>query len=139
MRLYRVAWVLWIAGTVLIVLSWTHTVSPTIGGIGFGIAVVGTLLSFLPHLNRPSVPEAQKPISPSGIPVTSETDLEKGDEVIARSKGHWWRAKVVAIEEDETVRVVFPDHDENWQKCIPRSDLQMPEPRDENKEASDAS
>ena len=35
------AWPLWIVGTVLIVLSWLHMVSYTVGWIGFGIVMLG--------------------------------------------------------------------------------------------------
>jgi hypothetical protein len=54
MGLYRFAWLLWILGTVLIVLSWTNTVPVTVGWIGFGIACVGVLLSFIPHIRQKS-------------------------------------------------------------------------------------
>jgi hypothetical protein len=49
MRFYRLCWLLWIAGTILIVLSWTHTVSYEIGWVGFGVAGTGTLLSMLTY------------------------------------------------------------------------------------------
>jgi len=44
--LYRACWALWVCGTALIVLSWVDVVPVTIGWVGFGVAVVGTLLSF---------------------------------------------------------------------------------------------
>ncbi|MBS0207850.1 MAG: hypothetical protein JSS27_02750 [Planctomycetes bacterium] len=50
MRFYRLCWVLWIFGAILIVLNWGNIVSPTIGWIGFGVAMTGTVLSFLTHL-----------------------------------------------------------------------------------------
>ena len=52
MDLYKLAWFVWIVGTILIVMSWNGTVSPTTGWVGFGIALVGVLLSFIPQLRR---------------------------------------------------------------------------------------
>jgi hypothetical protein len=49
MRFYRACWLLWIAGSTLIVLSWVEAVPPEIGWAGFGIAGAGTALSFLIH------------------------------------------------------------------------------------------
>ena len=47
--LYRIAWVVWIGGTVLIVLRWNNTVSAGVGWIGFAIALIGVGLSWIPH------------------------------------------------------------------------------------------
>ena len=44
-KLMRVCRVLWAAGTVLIIMSWTGTVSSTTGWAGFGLALVGWLIS----------------------------------------------------------------------------------------------
>jgi peptidoglycan/LPS O-acetylase OafA/YrhL len=44
-KLRRLASLLWLVGVAAIVLSWTNTVTPTVGWIGFGVALVGTLLS----------------------------------------------------------------------------------------------
>ncbi len=44
----KFAWALWIAGTILILLSWTDTVTPTVGWVGFGIALGGFVLGRLP-------------------------------------------------------------------------------------------
>ena len=46
MQLYRLSWLLWIAGTVIIVLSWCDAVSATVGWYGFAVALAGTLLSW---------------------------------------------------------------------------------------------
>ena len=40
----ELAWPLWIVGMVLVVLSWVHVVSHTVGWIGFGGAVAGWAL-----------------------------------------------------------------------------------------------
>lgn len=50
LRFYRWAWLLWIVGMLIIVLSWIDLVSPTISWIGFGIALAGTVLSLLANL-----------------------------------------------------------------------------------------
>ena len=49
---YKFCWVLWIAGTVVIVASWNDVVSPEVGWIGFTAALAGTVLSFVVQ-NRP--------------------------------------------------------------------------------------
>jgi hypothetical protein len=62
MTLYKIAWLVWVGGTVLIVLSWSHVVSAKVGWAGFVIAVIGVGLSAIPHLQakkqmRPSPPD----------------------------------------------------------------------------------
>jgi len=50
-RLYRLCLALWIPGTIVILLSWSHTVSAEIGWIGFGVAGAGWVLSmFVRHI-----------------------------------------------------------------------------------------
>jgi hypothetical protein len=44
--MYKFCWAMWIGGTILIIASWVDIVSPTVGWIGFGVALLGTLLSF---------------------------------------------------------------------------------------------
>lgn len=44
---YKFAWVLWIAGSIVIVLSWVNVVSVTVGWVGFAVAMAGTLLSLV--------------------------------------------------------------------------------------------
>lgn len=56
MTLYRVSWIVWIVGTVLILLSWTNTVPSMVGWVGFGLALAGTLVSFFPHLGGKKKP-----------------------------------------------------------------------------------
>jgi hypothetical protein len=55
-QLYKAAWILWIAGTVVIIFSWIDVVTPTIGWIGFSATLVGVLLSFGSHLAYRLVP-----------------------------------------------------------------------------------
>jgi hypothetical protein len=43
---HRIPQGLWIAGTVVIVLSWMHVVPAKIGWIGFAVALTGTLLGY---------------------------------------------------------------------------------------------
>jgi hypothetical protein len=43
--LHKIAWALWIGGTILIVGSWISIVPNPIGWVGFGVALAGTLLS----------------------------------------------------------------------------------------------
>src|SRR5262249_21776671 len=42
--------VVWIGGTILIVLSWNDTVSAEVGWVGFVLALIGVGLSFVPHI-----------------------------------------------------------------------------------------
>jgi len=45
MNRQQISWGLYAVGTVLIVLSWFDVVSTTIGWCGFGIAIVGNVIS----------------------------------------------------------------------------------------------
>ncbi|MFO0790901.1 MAG: hypothetical protein U0805_15695 [Pirellulales bacterium] len=56
MRLYKLSWCLWIAGASIIALSWVDIVTHKVGWIGFWIAMTGTGLSFIPHLQTPQPP-----------------------------------------------------------------------------------
>jgi len=46
MKRNQIAWWLWAAGTVLIVLSWMKVVSTTVGWCGFVIGFVGSIISW---------------------------------------------------------------------------------------------
>jgi hypothetical protein len=65
------------------------------------------------------------PVEPSGITVEPETPLEVGSIVLAFSQGRWWRAEVVALEENEMVRIHFPGWDAKWDVSVPRGELQV--------------
>ncbi len=54
--LYKFCWVLWIAGTAIIVASWLDIVTPTVGWVGFGVALAGTLLSLGSQQRRQQPP-----------------------------------------------------------------------------------
>jgi hypothetical protein len=47
--MYKAAWVLWIGGSVGIVLSWIEVLTPEVGWIGFGVATFGTVLSLVAY------------------------------------------------------------------------------------------
>ena len=54
MKRNDIAWYLWFVGTILVVLSWVGTVSTKVGWLGFGIGLVGTIMSWglrPPHSN----------------------------------------------------------------------------------------
>jgi hypothetical protein len=42
----QIAWWLWAAGSILIALSWFNVVSTSIGWLGFGIGMFGSVLSW---------------------------------------------------------------------------------------------
>jgi hypothetical protein len=67
--LYKFCWVFWIAGTAIIVASWLDIVTPTVGWLGFGIALAGTLLS---------LGAQQKRQQPSGKRPEPESQNESG-------------------------------------------------------------
>lgn len=76
MRLYKIAWAFWIAGTIVIALSWVHAVAPQVGWIGWGVALFGTLLSFFQRRSLPTTVER---------PSTVIADLDKL--VLLRDRG----------------------------------------------------
>jgi hypothetical protein len=122
---YRLAWVLWIAGTVVIVLSWGRVVSPSIGWAGFALALVGTAVSKMPGQSPAAAHPDQWPVAPSGVQVGPDTPLGPGSRVLAYSEGHWWRARVVAVEDGGMVRIHFAGWDPTRQFCVPRGYLQL--------------
>jgi hypothetical protein len=86
MRLYHAAWILWIAGTVVIVASWNHIVTPAVGWYGFYVALAGTVLSFFGR-------RAPQPGPAAGVNV--EAELEKLANL---------RAKGLITEEEQAAR-----------------------------------
>jgi hypothetical protein len=65
------------------------------------------------------------PVEPSGIAIEPETPLDVGSVVLSYSQGRWWRAEVVALEENEMVRIHFPGWDVTWDASVPRGELQV--------------
>ncbi len=49
---YRIGMILWIPGTILIVLGWSGHVSASTSWLGFIIALVGAVLTWIPPLRR---------------------------------------------------------------------------------------
>lgn len=47
MNLAKISWFLWVPGAIAIALSWSGTVSRTVGWIGFGLACLGSLIGML--------------------------------------------------------------------------------------------
>jgi len=64
------------------------------------------------------------PVEPSGIHMEPETPLEAGAMVLAFSQGRWWRAEVVAVE-DDMVTLHYPGWDSKWDVTVPKTDLQV--------------
>jgi hypothetical protein len=44
--MYKLCWCLWIGGTAIVAANWLDIVGPSVGWIGWGVALAGTLLSF---------------------------------------------------------------------------------------------
>jgi hypothetical protein len=53
-----VCWGAWIGGTILIVLSWCGVVPNEIGWIGWGIAGIAALISYVPSISSPAVSQS---------------------------------------------------------------------------------
>jgi hypothetical protein len=131
MRVQQIAWILWVGGTVVIVASWTGAVTPVVGWIGFAVAGVGALISWLPApVDRSQYPLTQEglPVEPSGAPVPADMALEPGTPLLACSRGKWWRATVIEPRGDGAF-VRFPGWDANRVEQVPRRMLQIdPDP-----------
>jgi hypothetical protein len=125
MAIYRFAWLLWLGGTIVILLSWVDAVSPTVGWAGFAVTLAGCALSWIASQPPYPVSPEQKPVSPSGVSIGTDTALEKGAAVLAYSQGYWWRARVVALEENSFVRIEFPGWDPSMQMRVPQDQLQV--------------
>ena len=126
--LYKIGWCAWIGGTILIVASWTGTVSATVGWIGFVIALAGAAVTWIPQSQQQRIyaesPEAS-PVAATGIWAQPGTPLEPGSRVLAFSQGQWWRARVIALDGEDRVRVNFIGWDPKWEESHRRSQLQL--------------
>jgi hypothetical protein len=77
-----------------------------------------------PMFETPSGPEGA-PVEPSGIAIEPETPLDVGSVVLSFTQGRWWRAEVVALEDNDMVRIHFPGWDAKWDASVPRGELQV--------------
>ncbi len=74
---YKFAWLLWIGGTILIVLSWDGTVSPEVGWTGYAIALVGVGVSYFSRIQA----KLKKPDhSPTTRGIPASTNMATGGE-----------------------------------------------------------
>lgn len=107
-------------------------VTPTLGWVGFAVAGVAALISWLPPTaDRSCYPLTQEgfPVEPSGTPVPPDFLLEPGTPVLAFSQGRWWRATVIQAEESGEVLLCYPGWEEQWAERVPRRLLQVdPDP-----------
>ena len=130
--LYKIGFAGWLLGTVLIVLSWLGTVPPLVGWTGFAICLVGAMFTWMPqvqpdqHFLTPQSPEAA-PVAPTNLWVQADTVLEPGSRVLAFSQGQWWRARVIALEDNDRVRINYFGWDPKWEESHRRSQLQLDE------------
>jgi hypothetical protein len=65
------------------------------------------------------------PVEPTGIKLGPEPPIEVGARVLAFSQGQWWRARVIAIESDDVVRVHFPGWDATWDENLSLDQLEV--------------
>lgn len=81
-------------------------------------------------------PQPQKPkpkgkywnpgsLKPSGRQVTRETDLRKGDYVLARSGNHWYGARVLEVLKRDLVRIHWVGWHPKYDTILRRADLQL--------------
>src|SRR5207247_3573610 len=54
-----------------------------------------------------------------------DTPLEPGSRVLACSQGLWRRARVIALENDDRVRLNYVGWDPSWEESHRRSQLQL--------------
>jgi len=66
----------------------------------------------------------RSPIVASGLPVTDETSLATGDELLAQWGGAWYRARVQQVLENGEVEVQWVGWSELNNEVVPRSRLQ---------------
>ena len=64
MNRQRIAWFMWAIGSVLIALSWFSVVSTTIGWIGFGVGMAGSMIGW-GLKPPPSEPTPKEPDDPT--------------------------------------------------------------------------
>ncbi len=98
----------------LVVAAWLISRRPSSGGM-------------IPPQDRMELPlsTAGHPVEPSGIAVDDDTPLERGSTVLAYSQGRWWRASVVHVKTDGTIRIRYPGWDPKWDETVPREELQV--------------
>jgi hypothetical protein len=66
----QIAWWLWAVGTILIALSWFRVVPTSVGWLGFGIGMVGSILSWGMR------PPRQSPAKPAGETTDESTEQD---------------------------------------------------------------
>lgn len=113
------------------VVSVTATSCSTDAGAMVWLAVVlddapapVTAQAALPVIELPQSEEG-KPVEPSDIPVRPDTPLEIGSTVLSFSQGRWWRAQVIGLEPNDSVRLHFPGWDAKWDVTVSRDELQV--------------
>ena len=77
-----------------------------------------------PLVEYPSSEEGN-PVEPSGVAIDPETPLDVGTRVLSFSMGRWWRAEVIAVEDDEHVRIHYPGWDDKWDVSVTKTELQV--------------
>jgi hypothetical protein len=65
------------------------------------------------------------PVEPSGVQYQPETPLEVGTKVLSYSQGRWWRAEVIALEDNDQVRLHYPGWDSKWDVTVSKTELQV--------------
>jgi hypothetical protein len=80
MRIYKIAWGFWIVGSIIVALSWVNAVTSKAGWIGWGVALFGTVLSFLGKRSGPC-----DAVAPGPPPSTVVSDLDRL--VLLRERG----------------------------------------------------
>lgn len=85
---------------------------------------INNIGALMPMFEMPQSSEGY-PVEPSGIQMQPETPLDVGTIVLSCSHGQWWRAEVVAIEENDMVRIHYPGWESHWDASVPKTELQV--------------
>lgn len=94
MRLYKLSWILWIAGTILVVGSWVGFVSVSVGWFGWCIALLGTILSFASRSQRKTYLVPVQQTSPAEE--ISKLDLLRKEGIISEEEFLREKARLLA-------------------------------------------
>ena len=95
--------------------------------------LMGELPQTLAYLGANPCPGALCPSSLDkfflGDAVTDRTQLRIGDKVHVEWYGSWWAGEVLELNQDRTVRIHYSGWDSQFDETVPRSRLQIPNPR----------
>jgi hypothetical protein len=66
------------------------------------------------------------PVSATGKPVEADSVVEVGAKLVGEWAGKWLPAKVVAVNDDKTIRIHWEGWSDQWDEDVPRTRLRFP-------------